>query len=113
MTTEPIMIVEDDPNTRSDLAAILRDEGYTVVEVGNGLEAIGQLDSGILPCLIILDLMMPVMNGWEFREQMLRKPTLAEIPVLLLSGAADVREQSKNMMAKGFIEKPIRINRLL
>ena len=111
------MIIEDDEDLRLDLAELLRMEGYTVETAGNGREAldhlVGQLrKTGTLPCVILLDLMMPVMNGWDFRAEQLRVPKLASVPVLVLSGAADVAEQATGLHAAGYLTKPVEIDDL-
>ncbi|MBC7545053.1 MAG: response regulator, partial [Candidatus Sericytochromatia bacterium] len=81
-----ILIVEDDIDIRETLAEILADEGYSVASAANGLDAISYLQTEAMPCVILLDLMMPVMSGWEFRAKQQQDPTLAGIPVVVLSG---------------------------
>src|SRR4051812_39456009 len=81
-----ILIVEDDTELRETLGEILQEEGYHVAGVGNGREALDHLRQSDPPCLILLDLMMPVMSGWEFRDQQRQDPDLAGVPVAILSG---------------------------
>jgi CheY-like chemotaxis protein len=81
-----ILIVEDDDDIREDLAALLRLRGYEVSTSANGREALERLQRGPLPSVILLDLMMPVMNGWELRAHQLADPSLAPVPVAILSG---------------------------
>jgi CheY-like chemotaxis protein len=107
-----ILLVEDDADIRQDLAELLRDEGYSVMTASNGAEALGQLRGGMRPRLILLDLMMPVMNGWEFRVEQLKDPELASIPVVLLSGAADVHHNASTLRVYDFLTKPIQLDRL-
>ena len=107
-----ILIVEDDPDIREDLAELLRARGHEVTTASNGREALDGLRQGALPRVILLDLMMPVMNGWEFRSQMMQDPQLASIPVLVLSGVADVRLHAKTLQVDGFVAKPIDLDRL-
>jgi CheY-like chemotaxis protein len=107
-----ILIVEDDPDIRMDLAELLADQGYPVLTASNGQDALAHLQGGAVPCVILLDLMMPVMNGWDFRAQQLKTPTLANIPVLLLSGATDVEQHAVTLGAAGFIAKPFRLDSL-
>jgi CheY-like chemotaxis protein len=81
-----ILIVEDEPPIRDVLAEILEDEGYRVSTVSNGMEALTYLrQQADRPRLILLDLGMPVMTGWEFREEQLRDATLKDIPVVVMS----------------------------
>ena len=77
-----ILVVDDDPDIRDSLREVLEDEGYGTSCVANGREALDFLRSGKRPCVILLDLMMPVMDGWQFLEEQKRDPALAAIPVL-------------------------------
>jgi len=83
-----ILLVEDDAGARDALSDILRDEGFEVATAENGREALSYLETAPAPCLILLDLVMPVMDGWEFRERQLREPRLQAIPVVVLTATA-------------------------
>src|SRR5258706_559410 len=107
-----ILLVEDDPDIRADLAELLRDDGFEVITAQNGQDALARLQQGLMPKVILLDLMMPVMDGWTFRSEQLRDPDLARIPTLLLSGAHDVRQQARDLGASGYVPKPLEWNRL-
>jgi CheY-like chemotaxis protein len=102
-----LLLVEDDDDIRTDLAELLAEEGYQVAAAANGAEALAQLRADPRPCLILLDLMMPVMSGWDFRAAQLRDPELAGIPVVLLSGANDLAEHARTLSAAGFLRKPV------
>jgi CheY-like chemotaxis protein len=91
---ESILLVEDDSSIREELGGLLRDEGYDVVACPNGSEALALLRRIDRPCVILLDLMMPVMNGWEFRAQQCADAALARIPVVLLTGVSDGEAQA-------------------
>jgi CheY-like chemotaxis protein len=81
-----VLVVEDDDLIREQLADILRDEGYTVVTAANGQEALDRLedlDAG----LVILDLMMPVMSGWELARALRRMPGVSDTPLLVITAA--------------------------
>jgi CheY-like chemotaxis protein len=108
-----LIIVEDDPDIRGDLAEILKDEGYGVATASNGHEALEVLRDAQRPCLILLDLMMPVMSGWDFRAEQLRDPRLAAIPVVLLSGVNDLPHHAALLNAAGYIRKPIALKSVL
>lgn len=85
-TNSYILLVDDDDGLRSILAEYLSDVGgYRVTPVTNGREALNHLQAGGRPCVILLDLMMPVMDGWEFRNAQCADPTLADIPVLVIT----------------------------
>jgi CheY-like chemotaxis protein len=107
-----ILLIEDDTATRDALAGLLRAEGYSVACAVNGKDAIDQLRAGLVPCLILLDLMMPIMNGWEFREQQSQDPVLAQIPFALLSAHWDGAEE---LAAKAVAQlpKPLDFDELL
>lgn len=108
-----ILIVDDDDDIREDLAAILRSQGYDVVTAEHGLAAREWLvRARPLPDVILLDLMMPVMDGWQFRAEQLRDPALAHIPVLVLSGAADVRKEAAALGVAGYLKKPFKVDSL-
>jgi two-component system, chemotaxis family, chemotaxis protein CheY len=106
-----ILVVEDDEDLREATAMLIRDEGYTVCEAENGRAALEQLATmPDDPCLVLLDLMMPVMSGQELLQAMQRTQRLAGMPVVVLSAggqAADVPE------ARLFLRKPFPPDRLL
>jgi CheY-like chemotaxis protein len=109
---EGILLIEDDDDMRDNLAALLRRRGYQVAAVGNGKEALEWLQMGNMPCLIILDLMMPVMNGWDFRSKQMAVQKWAAIPTVLLSGTADIAQQMKRLGTLDYISKPVNLKRL-
>jgi CheY-like chemotaxis protein len=102
-----ILVVDDEAFIRMYLEEVLGDEGHEVRSAAEGAAALAILrDGGTLPDLILLDLMMPGMNGWEFRAEQVRDPLLAAIPVVLLSGAGDVQAEARRLGARGFVTKP-------
>ena len=107
----PVLIVEDDADLREMMAQLLALEGYVATSVANGLEALEYLERGDRPDVILLDLMMPVMDGWEFRRQQQAVPTLADVPVIILS-AIDQRRAAE-VDAAAFLKKPLDFDRLL
>jgi CheY-like chemotaxis protein len=109
-----ILLIDDETSIRDVLVEVLEDEGYSVVTAANGLEAINVLRrSSEPPCVILLDLMMPVMTGWEFRKQQQQDPALAAIPVILLSAIQNIKMEATALGAAGHIPKPINFARLL
>jgi CheY-like chemotaxis protein len=108
-----VLVVEDDFETREMMALALEKEGYSVSTVANGQEALDHLRKSPLPCLILLDLMMPVMDGWEFREKQAQSPALALIPVVIISGAGNIREKAQTLGVADYLEKPIELDCLL
>jgi CheY-like chemotaxis protein len=118
MTTQPqggktILVVEDDTATREALGLILGAQGFTVLGAGNGQEALGLLRSGPHPDLILLDLMMPVMDGWQFRREQTQDPALSAIPVVILSADGNVRQKATALRADGYLQKPVEVDSLL
>jgi two-component system chemotaxis response regulator CheY len=109
-----ILVVEDDDEIRETLADVLGSEGYQVRTAENGQAALESLRAGeSLPELIILDLMMPVMSGWDFRAHQQSDPLLAPIPVVILTGDAGVAEKAKALDAAGSLAKPVSLAQLL
>jgi CheY-like chemotaxis protein len=96
-----VMVVEDDHLIRQVIAEALEEEGFEVLEAANGKEALEALRQ-VHPSLILLDLMMPVMNGWEFRRAQLEDPTLADIPVVVLSALKDHTVEAERSFTKPF-----------
>lgn len=105
-----VLIVEDDEAIRTILSEVLRDEGFDVFMAENGKDGLKILDTIPRPCLILLDFMMPVMNGREFMEKKQRDDLIAAIPVVLISAFED---RSKAIGAVGFIKKPIEFDGLM
>jgi DNA-binding response OmpR family regulator len=109
-----VLIIEDDADIRFGLAVILEDEGYTVVTAPNGREALKYLrEAPEPPCLILLDLMMPDMDGWQFRAEQRRDPAVASVPVVVISAAADLQSRTATLAAAAVMQKPIQIGTLL
>ena len=108
-----VMLVEDDPDIREMICALLELEGWRVIAYSNGTEALDALRAqSDPPFLILLDLMMPVMNGWQFLAEQERDPSLSGIPVVVLSG--DVREGAPGSLhVDGYLRKPIDLDVLL
>jgi CheY-like chemotaxis protein len=100
-----VLVVEDDTDLREMMAELLKTEGFEPDLAGDGLEALDKLRARPdHPHVILLDMMMPRMDGWTFRRQQFREPGLADIPVVIVSAAP--REQLKAVNAAAFISKP-------
>jgi CheY-like chemotaxis protein len=107
-----VMIVEDDRDTREMLARFLELEGFDVREAANGQAALESLREDARTCVILLDLMMPVMNGWQFRQAQTNDPELKKIPVVVVT-AAGARDQIPSIDADAWLSKPVDFDRLL
>jgi two-component system, chemotaxis family, chemotaxis protein CheY len=109
-----VLVVEDDPDVRESLCEALADSGYEVAGAANGREALDWLKSSARrPCLIVLDLMMPVMGGEEFRALQRQDDDLSEIPVLLVSAHKEVAALATRMGVVGALPKPFKLDTLL
>ena len=106
-----VLIVEDDEDVREMLRTILETEGYDAVVAGNGAEAL-QLMQQRRPCVVLLDLMMPVMDGWEFRERQLATTAFADVPVVCLTAVYDTVSASEILRAP-CLHKPVDMDALL
>jgi CheY-like chemotaxis protein len=109
-----VLVVDDDPDIRSALVSALKEEGYQAMSASNGREALELLR--ILPTrpsVILMDLMMPVMNGWEFRVEQLRDPLLSKIPVVVVSARENVSQEALQVAASGYLKKPFLIQDLM
>jgi CheY-like chemotaxis protein len=110
----PILVVDDDADLRGLLLDVLRSKGFAVTGAPDGREALRILrTSGVAFGLVVLDLMMPVINGWQFRREQQEDPALASIPVLVLSAGVNVGEVAASIGAVGYLKKPIDIAALL
>jgi CheY-like chemotaxis protein len=107
----PVLIVEDDEDLREMMAQLLTLEGFQAATVANGREALEYLHDTDKPDVILLDLMMPVMDGWEFRRQQQADPAIAPVPVIVLS-ALD-QNRAATLDATAFLKKPLDFDRLL
>ena len=108
--SDRILVVEDDPDARDEMALVLRSEGYDVAAAGDGEEALAELRRAT-PALILLDLMMPVMDGWQFANEL--KARDEDIPIVLLSAARDLKNHAREMNAADVIEKPFDLSELI
>jgi two-component system response regulator MprA len=108
--SETILIVDDDPRMRRMLAEILALEGYRVVQAQNGAEAL-EILQWCQPGVIVLDLLMPTLDGWGFRACQQTQASLADIPVLVLTALSS--EEAGELGAAAFLRKPVRLETLL
>ncbi len=108
-----VCIVDDDPDIREIVGLVLEGKGYEVLTAADGQEALDTLTRSHGCDLILLDLMMPGMNGWEFRAAQRKTPELASIPVVVLSGMREVTAQAGEMDAAAYLQKPVDLERLL
>jgi CheY-like chemotaxis protein len=101
-----VLVVDDDAAIREVIAEVLRDEGYDVAEAANGAQALEALHAMAHPGLVLLDLMMPVMSGWEFLEEVRADGKLSHVPIVVVSAMAAPG-------VSGHLLKPVDLDRLL
>jgi CheY-like chemotaxis protein len=111
--TARILLVEDDPDVRSALVELLADAGYDVCCANNGEEALAALRAAVAPSAILLDLAMPVMDGFTFRAQQQRDPALAEIPTIVISASFSDPRAVASLEADAFLAKPFEVSSLM
>lgn len=107
-----VLVVDDDPDIRETLSEILSDEGYRVDSASDGREALEYLLSHPPPCVILLDLMMPVMSGMEFRRVQRADPRLEQIPVVAVSASRNLGSIAEDLDRIDFLPKPIQLDDL-
>lgn len=107
-----ILVVDDDHAIRESLTELLEDEGYSVAVAANGEQALDQLRRPAVPCLILLDLMMPVMDGFEFMGRKAADPSLAGIPVVVIT-AAGPAGRAGALSAQRVLAKPVKLDTLM
>ena len=109
-----ILLVDDDPDIRSAVKEFLHHEGFTVVPAPNGADALNTLRTGFRPNVIVLDIMMPVMDGWDFRAAQLADPSLRDIPVIVISASGFGRDTLRSQLNTfDVVSKPIELDDFL
>lgn len=107
-----VLVIDDDEDIQELVRVSLEKDGYRVAAVSNGRKALIHLRSTADTCIIVLDLGLPEMDGQRFRAAQLRDRSLAWIPVIVLSGAADADRQAREIGARSFIPKPVNLDEL-
>jgi len=108
-----VLLVEDDREFSESVAYALGESGYRVDCVHDGEVALEYLQSNPAPCLILLDLMMPGMNGWQFRQRQAEDEAISRIPVVIVSADSRAHEHARALGASGCLRKPIRLDDLI
>jgi two-component system, chemotaxis family, chemotaxis protein CheY len=110
--TKTLLVVDDDPDLRAVLGEALESEGYAVALAADGLEAIRKIN-GLRPALILLDIMMPRMDGFAFAEELERRGLRSEMPILVLSAGGRAERAAERIGAEGYVAKPFELGQLL
>jgi CheY-like chemotaxis protein len=111
VTGDYVLVVDDDVDVRDSLCTVLQDEGYRVVDVPDGQAALDHLRAGGRPFVILLDLMMPVMDGAAFRDRQRADPELRHIPVILVTAAG--ARAAAAVQVDGVLQKPVPLDDML
>jgi CheY-like chemotaxis protein len=106
-----VLLVEDNDDVREMMSVALELSGITVLAAANGREALDLLDASPAPCVVLLDLMMPVMDGWELRAALNAHPEYAAIPVVIVSAMTE--DTAAKLGAAAYLPKPVDIDRML
>jgi CheY-like chemotaxis protein len=117
MSTQPshrctVLVVDDDAEVRELLRVALKADGYEVATVPNGREALHHLRSNADACIILLDLMLPVMDGAHFRTAQLHDRSLAWIPLIVMSAAVDADRRARELGARRLVRKPLDLDEM-
>ncbi len=108
-----ILVVDDDIDIRDAMCLVLQHSGYRTLSAANGAEALRALGDGASVDLILLDRMMPVMDGWGFRNAQRDGPAFADIPVVVLTGDGRASAKAEAIGAAGYLKKPLDLDDLL
>jgi CheY-like chemotaxis protein len=108
-----LLIIDDEPDALEAVFELFKAEGYDVRVAGNGREALSLLGDGVSPCLILLDLRMPEMDGWGFCEALLEDPVHSRIPIAIVTASAAVDYLPRRNVDAGMFVKPVDFRRLL
>ncbi len=109
-----VLVVDDEPDLREAICSLLESMGHPAVGASNGEEALERLKGADgAPCVILLDLSMPVMDGWEFRKRQLEDEALAGIPVVVITADGNAPEKAARLAAQGVLKKPFRPDDLI
>lgn len=103
----PVLVVEDDVDVREALVFLLQEEGLDAIGATDGLDALGKIEDGLRPRLILLDLMMPIMDGERFLRIRMGDPRLSAIPVVIVSAMQRMRVDPKELDVDAVISKPV------
>lgn len=108
-----VLLIDDDQDIRETIQQILEDEGYSIATAVDGEDALQWLQTAPLPRLVLLDLVMPVMDGRQFLLWFAQQPRLAQVPVVIISSGRDARQEAAALGTAGYLSKPIELHLLL
>jgi CheY-like chemotaxis protein len=106
-----VLIVEDDNDFLSSVAEAIRDEGYEALTAGNGWQALSLLEQQRGVALVLVDLFMPEMSGWQLIDEM--RDRWPSVPIILISAAENLREEAERLGVQGYLAKPFRLDDII
>lgn len=110
---QTVLLVDDNDDAREALAFLIEQDGGEVVQARNGREALRLLEQGLRPCVILLDLMMPQLDGWAFRGEQRKLPGAEDVPVVIYSASPTVEADARALDVAGWLQKPLDFDELL
>ncbi len=106
-----VLVVEDDNDILSSVAEVIRDEGYEAMTAGNGWQALSLLEQQSGVALVLVDLMMPEMSGWQLIDEMHER--WPQVPIVLISAAPNLADEARRLGVQGYLSKPFRLDDII
>lgn len=113
MADRSVLVVGDDPELRTIYQEVLSDGGFKVVAARDGLDALEILDGGAMPCVMVLDLRMPRMSGWELADRLHADGRWRHVPLIVVAAYYRIAEEAERLGAHAWLQKPIDLSRLV
>ena len=113
MADRSVLVVEDDPELRTIYQEVLTEGGFHVLVASDGLHALEMLDRGVAPCVMVLDLRMPRMSGWELADHLRADGRWDTLPVIVVAAYYRIAEEAERLGARAWLQKPIDLGRLV
>jgi CheY-like chemotaxis protein len=113
VSSKVVLVVDDDKDLRDTLVDVLQEEGYEAIAASSGQEALKLLQEGARPGIILLDMMMPGMDGQRFRTEQMQNGAWTTIPTVIFSAHVKAAEAASTMGVAGVLQKPVRMEALL
>lgn len=113
MADRSVLVVEDDPELRTIYQEVLTEGGFDVLAASDGLHALEMLDRGVTPCVMVLDLRMPRMSGWELADRLRADGRWDTLPVIVVAAYYRIAEEAERLGARAWLQKPIDLGRLV
>lgn len=108
-----VLIVEDDPDLREIFTEVLRDEGWETHAARDGVEALEMLRDGVEPCVVVADLRMPRMDGWELAEHLRQSGRWTDTPFVVVAAHYRIQDEARHLGAGWWLQKPVSVERLI